>query len=45
MLKNIETILNASINLASYKIDCIVMLILGLCWSGCIYVCAVVVLL
>jgi hypothetical protein len=38
MLTNIKTILNASINLASYKIDCI-LLILELCSSGSTYIC------
>jgi hypothetical protein len=38
MLTNIKTILNACIKLASYKIDCI-LLILGLCSSGSINIC------
>jgi hypothetical protein len=37
MLINIKTILNVSIRLASYKINCIVLLILGLCSSGSIH--------
>jgi hypothetical protein len=43
MFIKIKTILNVSIKLASYKIECIV-LILWLCSSGSMYVCTVVLL-
>jgi hypothetical protein len=44
VLINIKAILNATMKLASYKIYCIVVLILGLCSSGSIYICIVVLL-